>query len=191
MNWPDARDAYYDSLALLGSGETREQTTFFLQWSERRDSSLPGRPRLHTALWRIERVLEHLKRWLAQTETRQGNGGTAPVSQADTDSQGDGGTNEVPIRDRFKIEEGLVRFGEKDLGLPTGYALTYFSILHENYGKVVLYRELDEDHTEKESAASDQLKKSIGAINGALERNEIPCRIDNKSRVGYMLTDKG
>jgi len=89
------------------------------------------------------------------------------------------------IKKRFTFNEAQAFFDHKDLDLPSGEAVSILKRLLDSFGEVVKHNELDENSNP--SNASDTLKGRIYIIKKALKRLEIPCKIEPKRGVGYVL----
>ncbi len=73
--------------------------------------------------------------------------------------------------------------------LPTGAEVNPADILKklvESFGAIVPYKDLDENSGD---TASDLLRRKISAIRDALKGKKVPCRIDPKKWIGYILSD--
>lgn len=97
----------------------------------------------------------------------------------------------IPLLDyksRFKIEESRIFFDDADLDLPTGKVIQVANALIENFDRVVKYKLLDTESSEKE--ASDNLRAYKSRFNKALKNKNIPCTVKTKRQTGYILTSK-
>jgi hypothetical protein len=92
------------------------------------------------------------------------------------------------IKKRFIFNEAQAFFDGKDLGLPSGEAVSILERLLESFGEVVKHNKLDKNSNP--SNASDILKGRIHTIKKALKQHKIPCRIESKRGVGYVLKKK-
>jgi len=91
------------------------------------------------------------------------------------------------IKKLFRFNKSQAFFDEKDLGLPTGAEINPAEILKKlvkSFGKIVPYKELDENSG---NIASDFLRGKIRVIRRVLERNKVPCKIEPKKWAGYIL----
>lgn len=92
------------------------------------------------------------------------------------------------IKKRFSFNEAQAIFDNTDLGLPSGETVSILERLRDSFGEVVKHNELDQNSSP--SNASDILKGRIHTIKKALKRHKIPCRIESKRGVGYVLKKK-
>ncbi|MBW2647833.1 MAG: helix-turn-helix domain-containing protein [Deltaproteobacteria bacterium] len=92
------------------------------------------------------------------------------------------------IKKRFTFNEAQAFFDLMDLDLPSGEAVSILKKLVDSFGEVVKHNELDKNSNP--SNASDTLKGRILTIKKSLIRNKIPCKIESKRGVGYVLQNK-
>jgi hypothetical protein len=92
------------------------------------------------------------------------------------------------IKKRFTFNEAQAFFDGKDLGLPSGEAVSILNRLLELFGEVVKHNKLDENSNP--SNASDTLKSHIATIRKALKHKRVPFKIESKRGVGYVLQKK-
>ena len=96
---------------------------------------------------------------------------------------------EANIKAVFSFNQAQAFFNEKDLKLPTGAEVNPAKILKKlvtSFGKVVKYKALDKNSGD---TASDFLRGKIRIINAALRKHKVPCKIESKRWVGYVLTN--
>lgn len=94
-----------------------------------------------------------------------------------------------PLPKGFSFGKGQAFFKNRDLELPTGVEVNSVEILKKlvkSFGKVVLYKNLDENSAD---TASDFLRGKIRSINLALKKHKVPCKIQSKKWVGYVLSN--
>jgi hypothetical protein len=103
-------------------------------------------------------------------------------------NQGEAFGLEDDIKKRFTFNEAQAFFNDKDLGLPAGECVSILKKLVDSFGKVVGHKYFDQNSNP--SNASDILKGYIGTIKKALTLHKIPCRIESKRGVGYVLQHK-
>ena len=96
--------------------------------------------------------------------------------------------NPIEAKKRFALLPGQVCFDGMDLKLSTGLTTEVFEKLYTNWGKIVLYCDLDLNSEKGE--ASEQLKQAKMKIAKTLKKNKVPCTIENKQRTGYVLKEK-
>ncbi len=93
--------------------------------------------------------------------------------------------SDKPLPERFTFAPGQAMFDGRDLGMGTGAALDVLRELVENFGKVVAFKQLDENSSKYE--ASEKLRTAIGRIRKKLKTQTIPAKIDNRMREGYII----
>ncbi len=94
-----------------------------------------------------------------------------------------------PLPKGFSFGKGQAFFKNRDLELPTGVEVNSVEILKKlvkSFGKVVLYKNLDKNSAD---TASDFLRGKIRTINLALKKHKVPCKIQSKKWVGYVLSN--
>ena len=94
-------------------------------------------------------------------------------------------SSEDDTKKRFTFNEAQAFFDGKDLCLPSGEAVSILKKLVDSFGEVVKHNKLDQNSNP--SNASDILKGQIHTIKQALKRHKIPCEIEPKRGVGYVL----
>ena len=95
------------------------------------------------------------------------------------------------IKARFKFNKSQAFFDGRDLGLPTGAeikAVDILKILVKSFGQVVQYNKLDKTVDPNSESASDVLRQKVLAINSALKKHKVPCKIQSKKLSGYFLS---
>jgi hypothetical protein len=98
------------------------------------------------------------------------------------------------IKTRFSFNKAQAFFDGQDLGLPTGAETKAVDILKKlvkSFGQVVQYGKLDKTIDPKSDSASDVLRQKVFAINSALKKNKVPCRIHSRKWTGYVLSPSG
>jgi len=94
-------------------------------------------------------------------------------------------SKEPAMKARFSFNEAQAFFNGKDLRLPSNEPVLILKMLAESFGEVVKHKDLDSDSGS--SSASDMLKGRIRIIKRALNHYNIPCNIESKRGVGYVL----
>jgi hypothetical protein len=92
------------------------------------------------------------------------------------------------IKKLFRFNKAQAFYDEKDLKLSTGAEVNPVEILRKlikSFGKVVTYKDLDENSS---NTASDFLRGKIRVIRRALEKHKVPCKIEPKRWTGYVLS---
>jgi hypothetical protein len=88
-----------------------------------------------------------------------------------------------PIGNRFTFEPGLAMFDGVDLDLaPKRRAMLQKMV--SNFGGIVLYTDFDKHYS---SADPGTVLKDKSAIAKALKKYKVPCVIEAKTGVGYLL----
>lgn len=87
-------------------------------------------------------------------------------------------------KDRFEIGPGQVLFDGKDLNLPSGEPVEVCKKLIENFGRVVVYKTLNEYYS---SATPGTLPRTITKIRQSFKTNKVPCQVQNKTNEGYFI----
>jgi len=132
---------------------------------------------------RLNVALEHVRADLEQFEKESQS---KKIPKPETYSGGKAGDTQK----RFRFNEGQAFFDGRDLGLPTGAEIKAVDILKKlvkSFGQVVKYIKLDKTVDPNSDSASDVLRQKILAINSALKKHKVPCRIHSKKWTGYVL----
>ena len=92
----------------------------------------------------------------------------------------------VELAERFEFQPGQVLFDGKDLKVPAGMVTEVLQKLVSQFGRVVPFKELDEQSQEK--TAFEQLRKAISRLNNdVLKPRRVPVRIENRKGEGYLI----
>lgn len=127
----------------------------------------------------LKRVVKHKTQQIPETTSSSGNAGGKKKPEKKL----------KPLPKGFSFGKGQAFFKNRDLELPTGAEVNSVEILKKlvkSFGKVVLYKNLDENSAD---TASDFLRGKIRTINLALKKHKVPCRIQSKKWVGYVLSN--
>ena len=85
----------------------------------------------------------------------------------------------------FVFGRGQVLYNGNDLDLPAGLPIEVLKALHENLGRVVAHKELEDES--RSSEASEQLRSAVKAIRNTFEKAKVPYEVRNKRGEGYLL----
>jgi len=88
-------------------------------------------------------------------------------------------------RGRFTFNDAQAFFDGQDLGLPSNEPVLTLKRLVDSFGEVVKHKALELDSGP--SSASDMLKGRIRIIKQAFKHHEVPCKIEAKRGIGYVL----
>ena len=93
------------------------------------------------------------------------------------------GERQYAMSSRFTFEHGLAMFDGIDLGLATKRVLMLQRMVND-FGCVVLYTDFNKRYS---SADPGTVLKDKSAIVKALKKHKVPCMIEAKTGVGYLI----
>jgi hypothetical protein len=94
------------------------------------------------------------------------------------------GARQYAMSSRFTFEHGLAMFDGIDLGLATKRVLMLQRMVN-NFGSVVLYTDFNNRYS---SVDPGTVLKDKSAIVKVLKKHKVPCVIEAKTGVGYLIT---
>jgi hypothetical protein len=96
---------------------------------------------------------------------------------------GQNGERQITMYNRFTFESGLAMFDGIDLDLAPKRLLMLQKMVN-NFGNVVLYTDFNKHYS---SADPGTVLKDKSAIVKALRKHKVPCVIEAKTGVGYLI----